>query len=230
MIRSCLRLSGALVLSVAVSLSLVPAGGVRAQSSDTQSSDTPSAEAPAQDAVPPASETSSGSSSDTASETPAKGLETIPEDGMGDTVWLSGATRIVRELTALRPKEDLVICIAGCVEKQDRVVFAQPAEMPLKKPVDTMSDAGPAVTPPAVTPPAVTPKAAETPAMVKPAEAAAAAASGPVSGPASAMKKSEFEPSMAQPKAMETPAASTPAVNAPAPKLETVPAAASPAK
>lgn len=136
---------------------------------------------------------------------------------MGDTVWLSGATRIVRELTALRPKEDLVICIAGCVEKQDRVVFAQPAEMPLKKPVDTMSDAGPAVTPPAVTP-----KAAETPAPVKPAEAAAA--------PASAMKKSEFEPSMAQPKAMETPAASTPAMNAPAPKLETVPAAASPAK
>ncbi len=217
MIRSCLRLSGALVLSVAVSLSLVPAGGVRAQSSDTQSSDTPSAEAPAQDAVPPATETSSGSSSDSASETPAKGLETIPEDGMGDTVWLSGATRIVRELTALRPKEDLVICIAGCVEKQDRVVFAQPAEMPLKKPVDTMSDAGPAVTPPAVTP-----KAAETPAPVKPAEAAAA--------PASAMKKSEFEPSMAQPKAMETPAASTPAMNAPAPKLETVPAAASPAK
>ena len=222
MIRSCLRLSGALVLSVAVGMSLVLAGGVRAQSSDTQASDrpasgTPSAEAPVQDAAPPASETSSDSSSDSASETPAKGLETIPEDGMGDTVWLSGATRIVRELTALRPKEDLVICIAGCVEKQDRVVFAQPAEMPLKKPVDTMSDAGPAVTPPAVQP-----KAAETPAPVKPAEAAAA--------PASAMKKSEFEPSMAQPKAAETPAASTPTINAPAPQLEAAPAAAPQAK
>ena len=210
MIRSSLRLSGGLVLSVALSLSLVPTGDARAQSSDVKSSDAPSAEAPAQNVAPPALETSSDSSGASASETPAKGLETIPEDGMGDVVWLSGATRIVRELTALRPKEDLVICIAGCVEKQDRVVFAQPAEIAPKKPADTMSDAGPAVTPPAATA-----KAAMTPAAAKPAEAAAAPASGPVH----AMKKSEFEPSMAQPKATETPAASAPAMNAPAPKL-----------
>lgn len=61
-----------------------------------------------------------------------KRLHTIPEDGMGDKQWLSGANSIVRAIMAKRPDEDLVICVAGCVA-QDRVVYAQPAEMPAPK-------------------------------------------------------------------------------------------------
>lgn len=35
-----------------------------------------------------------------------KRLFTVPEDGMGDTHWLSGATRAVREIMLKRPNED----------------------------------------------------------------------------------------------------------------------------
>lgn len=59
-----------------------------------------------------------------------KHLYTVPEDGMGDKAWLSGANSIVREIMAKRPDEDLVICVAGCVA-MDRVVYAQPAEKPM---------------------------------------------------------------------------------------------------
>lgn len=64
---------------------------------------------------------------DKSSTDPMKHLLTVPEDGMGDKEWLSGANRIVREIMAKRPDEDLVICVAGCVAP-DRVVYAQPAE------------------------------------------------------------------------------------------------------
>jgi hypothetical protein len=70
-----------------------------------------------------------------------KRLFTVPEDGMGDDHWLSGATSVVREIMLKRPKEDLVICVAGCVEKQDRVVYAQPADLAIKRKADVVSDA-----------------------------------------------------------------------------------------
>ena len=82
---------------------------------------------------------------------PTKRLFTVPEDGMGDKTWLSGATRLVREITEKRPNEDLVICVAGCVVA-DRVVYAQPAEVPPKdepvaaaEPADGKSEAAKAV-------------------------------------------------------------------------------------
>jgi hypothetical protein len=88
-----------------------------------------------------------------------KKLNTVPEDGMGDKEWLGGLTRVAREIMAKRPNEDLIICIAGCVDKQDRVVFAQPAEPVRPKPVDTYSDAAPvSATPAAATSEAVEPK------------------------------------------------------------------------
>lgn len=60
---------------------------------------------------------------------------------MGDDHWLSGATSVVREIMLKRPKEDLVICVAGCVEKQDRVVYAQPADLAIKRKAEVVSDA-----------------------------------------------------------------------------------------
>lgn len=141
---------------------------------------------------------------------------------MGNVEWLSGATRVVREITAKRPHEDLVICIAGCVEKQERVVFAQPAEIVTpKKPDETISDAAPAPAKSATTvaaPAAVNkgdagsvakspvvksdePKSADLKADGKPAIDSAAKA-----GASADVKKSEFEPSMAEPKALEAPA------------------------
>ncbi|MEQ1669395.1 MAG: hypothetical protein ABL893_00915 [Hyphomicrobium sp.] len=107
----------------------------------------------------PAAEQSSGLGMDNA----VKQLHSVPEDGMGDKGWLSGATRVVRELLAKRPKEDLIICVAGCVEKQDRVVYAQPADALAPKPAAAVSDAAPAAAP--------APQAqAEKPAAVEPAK------------------------------------------------------------
>lgn len=57
---------------------------------------------------------------------PEKRLHTIPEDGSLDDIPV--APRVVRELTSLRPKEDLIICIAGCPPGRDRVIYAQPME------------------------------------------------------------------------------------------------------
>jgi hypothetical protein len=245
MMRSGLAISGALFLSAAFSMTLAP-------NASAQSSDAPAAEAPVEQSKPaapeapaaeaPSNEASNNSNPDDASVTPVKNLESIPADGLGDTAWLSGATRIVREITLKRPNEDLVICIAGCVEKQDRVVYAQPAEIVSKKPDETMSDAGPAA-------PAAVPKSGETPAAKppagegsKPAQASEPVKSAvPVAHPedtkpaigkaataaeAASLKTSEFEPSMSAPQ----PAADKPAI-APtdaAPKLQAAPNAEMP--
>lgn len=125
MLRRSARVCGRVVMSAVISWSLIPIA---------------IADAPA------------ASSTETAASAPAKRLHTVPEDGLGDEHWLSGATRMVRQILAERPNEDLVICIAGCVPKLDRVVYAQPAEEQRKP--DAVSDAVPAA-----------PSAAETPAQ-----------------------------------------------------------------
>ncbi len=116
MLRKSVRVSSRLALSAAISWTLIPIAVADAPSTPT-----------------------SNSAAAEASVAPAKRLFTVPEDGMGDKRWLSGATRFVREILAKRPNEDLVICIAGCVGKQDRVVYAQPAEV--SPPNDQVSDA-----------------------------------------------------------------------------------------
>lgn len=133
MLRKSARVCGRLTMSAVISWSLIPIAV---------------ADAPAPASAEPA-----------AAAQPAKRLHTVPEDGLGDDHWLSGATRIVREILAQRPNEDLVICVAGCVPKQDRVVYAQPAEAP-SKPANVVSDATP-----------VAPKATEEPAAQAPARA-----------------------------------------------------------
>ena len=156
------RISGRIAVSMALSWTLIT--GARAEAP------TPPAAAPAKQAPM----VSSG-----------KNLNTIPEDGMGDETWLSGATRTVRELQAARPKEDMVICIAGCIPSMNRVVFSQEALPPLPKPVDTMSDAAPAAAPDTNV---------ETPADSKATDAA------PAAQKAEDDKKPEFVPSMSEPK------------------------------
>lgn len=135
MIRSFLRLSGRIVVSMALSCTLIPIA----------SADEP-ASPPASEATAAPSETGSADAG-----TPQKNLDTVPEDGLGDTKWLSGATKVVRDLQAARPNEDLIICIGGCLSYADRVIYSQPAEPPEAKPVKvpakTVSDAAPAASP-----------------------------------------------------------------------------------
>jgi hypothetical protein len=167
MIRSSVRLCGRLVISAALSWTLIPIASAEA----------PSAESPAV-------ESSADSEPDATDVSGGKQLYTIPEDGMGDDAWMSAATRIVRELTARRPKEDLVICIGGCLEKQDRVVYAQAAESPAAAPVSAASDPAPAGGMSSADP------------AVETAPAIGAAAKATVSGD---MKTPGFVPSMATP-------------------------------
>jgi len=62
------------------------------------------------------------------SEQPAvKNLNSVPLDGLEDANGIE-SSRLVRQLTAARPNEDLVICIAGCFSGRDRVVYAQPID------------------------------------------------------------------------------------------------------
>ena len=143
MVGKCVRVSGRLVVSAAISWLLIPIANAEApaaaekqpeitntSTSDAENNSAPSSNAPSNGAP------SNGS----LGEAPQKQLFTVPEDGMGDTKWLSGATRIVREITVKRSKEDLVICIAGCIGKQDRVVYAQPTEYVAPKPDATASE------------------------------------------------------------------------------------------
>lgn len=58
---------------------------------------------------------------------PAKNLNTVPLDGFGFQVG-AGSSPLIRQLTAARPNEDLVICLAGCFSGRDRVVYAQPID------------------------------------------------------------------------------------------------------
>ncbi len=61
-----------------------------------------------------------------AAATEPKRLFSVPEDGSGENEVV--APRIVRELMSLRPKEDLIVCIAGCSPGRDRVIYSQPVE------------------------------------------------------------------------------------------------------
>ena len=82
---------------------------------------THSASAQSADAPPKASATA---------EAPKKSLHTVPEDGMVTPDPMAATTKAVRDLLMSRSKEDLVICVAGCSPSLDRVVYAQPSELP----------------------------------------------------------------------------------------------------
>lgn len=159
MLRKSARVSGRLVVSAAISWTLIPIAV---------------ADAP--------SPTASQASTAAAEEAKFKKLHTVPEDGIGDDHWLSGATNFVREVMAKRPNEDLVICVAGCLAKQDRVVYAQPAEPTSRKPSNAVSELSPAVS--------------------DEAEAARSAVSSAQQGEA---EKGTFVPTMAQPENAEGP-------------------------
>ncbi len=122
---------------------------------------------------------------------PQKNLNSIPEDGTGD-VGIPASSRLVRQILASHPNEDMVICIAGCRVGVDRVVFAVPAD-PLPPAI--------AVTQPA----AAQPAAAAEP---EPAKAAEPVAAAPADTPAPSAKADEANP------AAEAP---VPAANAEAP-------------
>lgn len=110
MLRRTMRISARLLLSAAISWTLIPIAV----------------------AEPPEDESSK----------PQKRLHTVPEDGMGNDDWLSGANSIVRAIITKRPDEDLIICVAGCVAR-DRVVYAQPAEKPPVKAKSAAADKAP---------------------------------------------------------------------------------------
>lgn len=155
MLRKSARVSGRVAVSALLSWTLIPIAVADAPTP----SKTPASAAEAADAN-------------------FKRLHTVPEDGIGDDHWLSGATNLVREILVKRPKEDLVICVAGCIGKQDRVVYAQPSEPTSRQPVGVVSEAKPA---PAMTPDADKPEHAD------------------------AEQKPEFVPTMAQPETADTP-------------------------
>jgi hypothetical protein len=59
---------------------------------------------------------------------PAKNLNSVPIDGFSSPASDGADGPLVRQLTAARPNEDLVICVAGCFADRDRVVYAQPID------------------------------------------------------------------------------------------------------
>jgi hypothetical protein len=63
----------------------------------------------------------------TSEQSAVKNLNSVPLDGLEDANGIE-SSRLVRQLTAARPNEDLVICIAGCFSGRDRVVYAQPID------------------------------------------------------------------------------------------------------
>jgi hypothetical protein len=68
-----------------------------------------------------------------------KSLNTTPVDGTSSQA-AGSENPLVRKLTAARPNENLVICIAGCFSGRDRVVYAQPIE---RSSISAKSPAGP---------------------------------------------------------------------------------------
>lgn len=58
--------------------------------------------------------------------TRGKILHSAPDDGGPQD--FPASSRIVRDVVALRPNEDLIICIAGCLPGRDRVIYAQPLD------------------------------------------------------------------------------------------------------
>jgi hypothetical protein len=237
MIRSNIRVCGRLVLAAALSWSLIPAaiaeeppaptvvetstqttGSPDAANSEAGSEAQPPAESSSEAPAESSSEEPASSLDDTASAAPAadptKNLNTVPEDGMGnDTLW-SGSTRIVQEILQKRPNEDLVICIGGCVEKLDRVVFAQAAEPAAMKPGAAVTDAAPSAAAPA---PANVTEPAKSSALIigaKPISVSSEELQPALSVAAKASMHSEpatpeFVPAMAQPKAAESPTAAS---------------------
>lgn len=129
----------------------------------------------------------------------------VPEDGSGADD-LPASSRLVRDVLAAHPNEDLVICIAGCRPGFDRVIYAQPADPRPTKPANV-----------AATPPAATPVATQTPAQpsqpstdkaaeAKPAEGAEPSTVPAGDAPAAAAEpapeapgESHMEPTAAQP-------------------------------
>ena len=185
MFRKSVRVASRIAVSAAISWTLIPIA------IDDAPAPTPSGTAAAPQAGAPS----------------GKRLFTVPEDGMGDTHWLSGATRAVREIMLKRPNEDLVICVAGCIAKQDRVVYAQPSEPEtIRTNNDLTSDGSPSV--PAA-PPA--PAASAAPQPAEP----VAKASEPAETPAAAKAEAPMPPA-AEPPASQADAAPTQPDAAPA--------------
>ena len=61
---------------------------------------------------------------------PARNLNSVPEDGLGNATPKGPDSKLLRQLVNARPNEDLVICVAGCFSGRDLIVYAQPAEKP----------------------------------------------------------------------------------------------------
>ena len=72
---------------------------------------------------------------------PQKNLNSVPLDGFGSQADI-GSTPLILQLTAARPNEDLVICVAGCFTDRDRVVYAKPADREARAKVDTTASTG----------------------------------------------------------------------------------------
>jgi len=72
---------------------------------------------------------------------PEKNLNSVPLDGLGSQES-SGFSPLVRQLTASRPNEDLVICVAGCFSDRDRVVYAQPIDRQVRAKANTTGAIG----------------------------------------------------------------------------------------
>jgi hypothetical protein len=248
MIPSNVRVCGRLAVTAAISWLSISVASAEAPTpptiveTSTQTTPSPGSEAsseagstaePAAESSPeaPAESTTDEAASppeDTAIATPAqdpqKNLNTVPEDGLGSDAWWSGSTRTVREILQRRPNEDLVICIGGCVERLDRVVFAQASEPTAKKPEAAVSDAAPAAGAAVAAPPVATVKASKPSNVPAPINGADASAKGSdkmqelrpaLSAAAKATLQSDsalpkFVPAMAQPNAHE-PAAAIPA-------------------
>ena len=77
-------------------------------------------------------------------------LHTIPLDG-GGSEEIPASSRLVRDVVAVHPHEDLVICIAGCKPGQDRVVYAQPADPQARPAPVPVAETAPAAVPSADT-------------------------------------------------------------------------------
>lgn len=73
-----------------------------------------------------------------------KRMFTIPEDGAGEVTIRP--PKVVREILAKRPLEDLTICVAGCRPNRDLVVYAQPSD-PADPPKPKENAAAPAPAP-----------------------------------------------------------------------------------
>lgn len=73
---------------------------------------------------------------------PEKNLNSVPIDGFSSQVRNSPRSALVRQLSAARPNEDLVICVAGCFSDRDRVVYAQPIDRQAQAKADTTGAIG----------------------------------------------------------------------------------------